>query len=182
MLKITQLSKGTEIHVSIYNHDNWYVPASDYWANREANNTRINPTVLSMNETISLLQGRNLGAHKIMCMGPENEIEVMYQALTSLYGNDLHVYRSKSTYIEIADKKISKKSAIQTLLDHTFSTINWQDIIAFGDNFNDMEMLTAVGMGVAVQNSKPEVLAIADDTTLSNKEHGVALSIEKHFQ
>ena len=44
-----------------------------------------------------------------------------------------------------------------------------------------MEMLEAVGMGVAVGNAKEEVLALADDITASNKEHGVALAVKKHF-
>jgi hydroxymethylpyrimidine pyrophosphatase-like HAD family hydrolase len=42
-----------------------------------------------------------------------------------------------------------------------------------------MEMLDAVGMGVAVGNARSEVLAIADFITSTNKEDGVAKAMEE---
>jgi hydroxymethylpyrimidine pyrophosphatase-like HAD family hydrolase len=114
-------------------------------------------------------------------MGPADEIAVLYDNLILHLNEDLHVYKSKDTYLEIASKKISKKSAIATLLEHVYGHLDWKDVIAFGDNYNDMEMLAAVGMGVAVGNAKEEVLAIANDVTATNKKHGVALSVAKHI-
>lgn len=181
VVKIAELSHGTEIHISIYNNDEWYVPAMDYWADREANNTKVKPSVQLLNDTIDLYKRSNKGAHKVMCMGPAEQIAVLYDALIEQLNDDLHVYKSKDTYLEIASKKISKKSAIQTLLEHKYRDLDWHHVIAYGDNYNDMEMLEAVGMGVAVGNAKAEVLAIANDVTATNKEHGVAFSIQKHF-
>ncbi|PCJ66720.1 MAG: haloacid dehalogenase [Bacteroidetes bacterium] len=179
--RIVELSKGTEVHISIYNNDDWYVPSMDYWATREMNNTKVTPTVSALPDTLNILKKENKGAHKVMCMGPAEEIAQMYDNLIASYGNDLHVYRSKDTYLEIANKSISKKSAIQSLLKHKYPSLDWKQIIAYGDNYNDMEMLEAVGMGVAVSNAKEEVLSLADDITASNKEDGVALSVAKYF-
>jgi Cof subfamily protein (haloacid dehalogenase superfamily) len=179
--KIVELSGGTEIHVSIYNNDEWYVPAMDYWADREASNTKVTPQVRSLTETLAEYSKTNKGAHKVMCMGPADDIAVLYDNLILHLNEDLHVYKSKDTYLEIASKKISKKSAIATLLEHVYGHLDWKDVIAFGDNYNDMEMLAAVGMGVAVGNAKEEVLAIANDVTATNKKHGVALSVAKHI-
>ena len=179
--KIVELSKNTEIHISIYHHDEWFVPAMDYWTNREANNTKVAPVVQSLEDTLFNYARTNKGAHKVMCMGPAEEIAVLYAGLIEDLNEDLHVYKSKDTYLEIASKKISKKSAIATLLAHKYKDLDWEHIIAFGDNYNDMEMLEAVGMGVAVGNAKEEVLALANYITASNKEHGVALAVKKHF-
>jgi Cof subfamily protein (haloacid dehalogenase superfamily) len=176
-----ELSEGTDIHVSIYNNDEWFVPAIDYWANREASNTKVTPQVRSLAETLAAYGKINRGAHKVMCMGSAEEIAVLYDSLIDQLNDDLHVYKSKDTYLEIASKKISKKSAIATLLQHKYPDLKWGNVIAFGDNYNDMEMLEAVGMGVAVGNAKKEVLAMADDVTATNKEHGVAHSIAKHL-
>lgn len=52
--------------------------------------------------------------------------------------------------------------------------ISLGDIVAFGDDINDMEMLKMCGTGVAVSNAVPEVQSIADNITLSNDEDGVA--------
>ena len=179
--KIAELSEGTEIHVSIYNNDEWYVPSMDYWATREANNTKVQPQVRNLADTLAEYGKTNKGAHKVMCMGPAEEIAVLYASLIEQLNDDLHVYKSKDTYLEIASKKISKKSAIATLLEKKYQGLQWDNIIAFGDNYNDMEMLEAVGMGVAVGNAKEEVLAMANDVTATNKEDGVALSIAKHI-
>ena len=51
------------------------------------------------------------------------------------------------------------------------------EVVAFGDNYNDIEMLKAVGLGVAVSNAKDEVLAIADSVTETNKHDGVAIAL-----
>jgi len=177
---IVSLSENTEVHVSVYHNDEWYVPGMDYWANREANNTKVQPQVRSLTDTLSDYSRTNKGAHKVMCMGPADEIATIYNTLIEKYDDHLHVYRSKDTYLEIASKQISKKSAIETLLNHSYSNLTWEQIIAFGDNYNDIEMLEAVGMGVAVGNAKDEVLAIANHVTSGNKENGVALAM-KHL-
>jgi Cof subfamily protein (haloacid dehalogenase superfamily) len=52
-------------------------------------------------------------------------------------------------------------------------------VIAFGDMPNDVPMLTWAGRAVAVANAHPEVLAVADEVTLSNDEDGVAVVLER---
>ena len=51
--------------------------------------------------------------------------------------------------------------------------------MAFGDGGNDLTMVEAAGVGVAMANACPEVLAAADYTTLSNDEDGVAAALRK---
>ena len=55
------------------------------------------------------------------------------------------------------------------------------DVVAFGDMPNDLEMLAWAGHGVAVANAHPDVLAVADEVTLSNDEDGVAVVLERLF-
>ena len=59
--------------------------------------------------------------------------------------------------------------------------ISLEDIAAFGDDFVDIEMLKACGIGVAVENAISEVKEIADYITDSNENDGVARFIEKTF-
>jgi hypothetical protein len=54
-------------------------------------------------------------------------------------------------------------------------------IISFGDNYNDMEMIQNVGLGIAMGNAVPELKQVADFVTLSNREDGVALALEALF-
>lgn len=57
--------------------------------------------------------------------------------------------------------------------------ISLNDIIAFDDDVNDVEMLQICGTGVAVSNAVMEVKNVADCITLSNDQDGVADWIEK---
>lgn len=171
----------TSIHLSLYYADEWYVPSMDFWAKREANNTKVKPTVKSNSAVLSQWKQEGKGAHKIMCMGDEAEIDKLYNLLEESFSNEIILYRSKSTYIEISHKSISKKIAIEVLLKNCYSKISMKNVIAFGDNYNDIEMLKAVGLGVAVANAKEEVLKVADKITDTNKNDGVAKVIKELF-
>ena len=67
------------------------------------------------------------------------------------------------------------------LLKKCYSKISLKNVVAFGDNYNDIEMLKAVGLGVAVANAKEEVLQIANKVTDTNKNDGVAKAIKELF-
>ncbi|MGY3795019.1 Cof-type HAD-IIB family hydrolase [Aquimarina sp. 433] len=178
--ELHNFNNENSFHISLYHNDDWFVPSMDFWANREAQNTKVNPVVKPTKEVIDNWKAENKGAHKIMCMGEEKYIDEAYHFLESNYSNSLHLYRSKPTYIEIAHKSISKLTAIELLLDTHFK-ISLSDAVAFGDNYNDIAMIKAVGTGVAVANAKPETLKIADVVTLSGKEDGVATYIKNHI-
>lgn len=90
---------------------------------------------------------------------------------------DVEITGALSNNIEVNAKGIHKGNALLKLgqLLH----INREEIMAFGDGKNDMKMLETVGIGVAMANSVPDVLAVADMVTSSNDEDGVAEVIER---
>lgn len=178
---IINLCAKTTIHLSLYHQDEWYVPAMDLWANMEARNTKIAPEVKSSKAVLTQWKNEGKGAHKIMCMGDETEIDVLYKWLRENHSNEIMLYRSKPTYIEISHHSVSKKTAIEVLLKDCYPTLSMKNIVAFGDNYNDIGMLKAVGLGVAVANAIDEVLQIADKVTDTNKNDGVAKVIQELF-
>ncbi|GAB3826500.1 Cof-type HAD-IIB family hydrolase [Pontibacter rugosus] len=178
---IIELTRGTDIHISLYEQDNWYAPQLDYWAKREQNNTKVTPTISPLDAVLDAWHSSEAGAHKIMCMGPADEIEALYQELIKNYAAQIHAYRSKDTYIEIAPSAISKATALELLLESQFN-IKLSEVMAFGDNYNDIDMLQAVGMGIAVGNAREEVKAVADKITLDSVDDGVAVAIEKYWK
>ena len=178
--QLCDFNKSENVHLSLYNHDDWFVPKADQWAEREENNTLVKAKMKSNEEVIQEWKKENKGPHKIMCMGDEAKITKLADFLFYHHKDQLHLYRSKSTYLEIADKRISKLTAIEKLLkEHFFLSL--EETIAFGDNYNDHEMLKAAGMGIAVGNSKAEILEIATEVTHHSHEDGVARSLQKLF-
>lgn len=167
-------------HLSLYNNTDWFVPEEDQWAKREENNTKVTPVVSPVAEVLKTWEPAGKGAHKIMAMGETPTIDKIEDFLFRNYKDQLHLYRSKETYLEIANKEVSKLTAIKLLLKSHFS-YSLEDTIAFGDNYNDYEMLKAVGMGIAVGNARAEILEIAKQVTHHGKEDGVAKSLQEIF-
>ncbi|MBW2960817.1 Cof-type HAD-IIB family hydrolase [Mesonia aestuariivivens] len=178
--ELAKFNETNQVHLSLYNADEWHVPAHDYWAKREERNTKVTPSIKHIHDVMDDWGKRDLGAHKIMCMGEENKIENMYQFLKDNYSNQLHVYRSKNTYIEIADKQISKLTAIKYLLKNHYN-LSIEETVAFGDNYNDVEMINGVGLGIAVANAREESKAVANKITDASIDDGVAKSLEELF-
>lgn len=176
---IISLTHGTGIHVSLYNEDNWYARVLDQWTERESRITKVNPQVTSFEEVLGGWKNKDTGAHKVMCMGAEQEILKLAFELNDRYTNEIHVYPSKSTYLEIAPRSISKASALELLLNKHYG-IDVSEAMAFGDNYNDMELIQKAGWGVAVGNARESVKAIAKEITLANIDDGVAVTIEKY--
>lgn len=53
------------------------------------------------------------------------------------------------------------------------------DVVAIGDDINDVEMVRCSGLGIAVDNALPEVKAVATWITADANDDGVALAIER---
>ncbi|NEV93590.1 HAD family phosphatase [Psychroflexus sp. YR1-1] len=169
------------LHLSLFNADDWFAPQADRWTSREINNTKVNPILKTNEDVLELWKTNKTGAHKIMCMGEAEHVSEFYDELAHAFPEDLHLYRSKETYIEIAPRQISKKSAIEFLIASEFD-FDLSEVMSFGDNHNDIEMLEACGLGLAVGNAKDEAKRAADEVIGHAKEDGVAKFMLRYFK
>lgn len=176
--EIYNLAEFHKIKLGLYHKNEWYVAVHTDRVRKEILYTRANPVFRDTHRTITDWDERGLGAHKIMLMGDKWASNAIFPHLVEQMGDQLHFYRSNDTLIEVAPKSVSKLSAITQLLP---SEKSLKSVIAFGDNYNDVEMLEKVGLGVAVGNARPEVIAAANHITLKNTEDGVALFIKQHL-
>ncbi|MFK5974704.1 MAG: Cof-type HAD-IIB family hydrolase [Flavobacteriaceae bacterium] len=176
--EIHRLTEAHSIKLGLYHKDEWYVEERTERVQKEIRYTQNTPVFRDTSKTIEDWEHRGIGAHKIMLMGNKSSTDAISPKLQKMFSTDLHLYRSNDTLIEIAPKSVSKLSAIKLLIDKEY-TLN--DVIAFGDNYNDIEMLKHTGCGVAVANGRDQVKAIADYITLPNTEDGVAHFIRQHI-
>jgi Cof subfamily protein (haloacid dehalogenase superfamily) len=82
-------------------------------------------------------------------------------------------------FLELLERSCSKGAALADLC--AVYGIDRSEVVAIGDNVNDLEMLEYAGLAVAMGNAPPEVQAVADWVTASNAEDGVALAIYRLF-
>lgn len=168
-------------NLSIYSHDHWFTDREDEWSLREINNTRVHPKYQPATESLSFLQYESLGIHKLMCMGAVAEIDEIIVFLKKDFADTVHFYRSKDTYVEITPKNIDKAKALEFLLAAEFD-FGLENVMSFGDNHNDVELLRRSGFGVAMANGTENIKAVADYVSnFTNKEDGVARAIEKNL-
>ena len=90
---------------------------------------------------------------------------------------ELVLTQSTRNNIEINHALAHKGEAMRRLAEAL--DFGLESCMAFGDGLNDLTMVRDAGLGVAMANAAPEVLAAAKFTTLSNDEDGVAASLEK---
>ena len=91
----------------------------------------------------------------------------------------IHITSSVKQLIEISHENATKATGIAFLCD--MLAIEENDIVAFGDADNDIEMLQLAGRGVAMGNASQSVKEIADAVTESNTEDGVAKECNRIF-
>ena len=86
-------------------------------------------------------------------------------------GDSLSIYRSAPFFIEVMAQGIDKAASLQALIERL--GIKQEEVISFGDGYNDLSMIEFAGMGVAMENAVDQVKQCADYITLSNDDEGI---------
>lgn len=86
--------------------------------------------------------------------------------------------KSLDTLFDVMTAGVSKAKGIEALQRHF--GIDREDVIAFGDNENDIDMVSYAGIGVAMSNAMEELKVAADFVTKSNDEEGLVYALD-HF-
>jgi hydroxymethylpyrimidine pyrophosphatase-like HAD family hydrolase len=82
--------------------------------------------------------------------------------------------------LEIVPKGVQKAMSVSVIADSL--NIDQKDVIAFGDEHNDLELLDYAGWGVAMSNGIDQLKNVANDvTTQTNDEDGLANYLEKYL-
>jgi Cof subfamily protein (haloacid dehalogenase superfamily) len=116
---------------------------------------------------------------KLVVMHPELSQVELYALVAQACGADATATISGLELVEISAAGITKAFALATLCEEL--AIEPAEVVAFGDMPNDLPVLEWAGLGVAVANAHPDVLAAADEVTASNDEDGVAIVLERLF-
>ena len=131
-----------------------------------------------VDELKAYLRERNRGVQKLQLFTPDDALRrQLFKDLTARFGT-LNVSTSMPCNIEINDAHANKGEAIASLA--VYLGLPMAATMAIGDGLNDRSMIQMTGLGVAMANACPEILALADEVTASCDEDGAALAIERH--
>ena len=90
---------------------------------------------------------------------------------------EIRVTASTGNNLELNSMAAHKGNALRRFAEYLGLTL--ANCAAFGDGLNDLTMVEAAGMGVAMANAAPDVKSAASRVTLSNDEDGVAVVVEE---
>ena len=114
--------------------------------------------------------------YKLYVRTPELTHAALQAAVRPLLGNDAEVSTSGAPFVEITAPGVDKAATLSRIAHDLM--VDAADVIAFGDNHNDLPMLRWAGLSVAMANAVPDVLALADRQADDHADHGVARMLE----
>lgn len=173
--RIAEYCSDVDLHASFYAGEDWHVWGDDPWTAREINNTGVVPRSMPSREYISSGRVDVNPPHKVMCMGEPALIDGIETILNA--EPEIVFYRSKDTYLEIANAACSKGLGVTAAAEEL--GYDKGDCYFFGDNYNDLSAFAVVGTSIAVANGKQAVLDAATVTTGRHHDDGVASYLEE---
>ncbi|SCK21950.1 hypothetical protein H181DRAFT_01603 [Streptomyces sp. WMMB 714] len=115
---------------------------------------------------------------KLLAYHPELEPDEFLALGREVAGAHAQFTRSsKSALLEISGRGVSKASTLAKCCAER--GVQPEEVVAFGDMPNDLEMLDWAGTSYAMANAHPQVLAATTHVTSSNEADGVAEVIER---
>lgn len=117
---------------------------------------------------------------KLMLISEPGNLESFGATFLQLSNGSTNLIRSEHTYLELTRKGVNKGSALQAALKHY--GLEQDEVISFGDNLNDLELLRSSGMGVAMENAHPELKEAADVVIGAHSTDAISRFIEEKLR
>jgi Cof subfamily protein (haloacid dehalogenase superfamily) len=94
------------------------------------------------------------------------------------FGTNIYVTSSNVDMVEMMNPDVNKANSLRTLADSL--GINMEQVMALGDGENDVDMIRAAGVGIAMGNGRESAKAAATEVAPTNDECGLAWAVEKY--
>ncbi len=119
------------------------------------------------------------GTIKMFFWAEPEFLQPIYEQLNARYGDRINLTFSLEKCLEVMHSSTNKGEAVKAVLKD--KGLQLAEAVAFGDGMNDVEMLSVVAKPVLMANSQKALRRALPDAelTLSSKEHGVAVMMNK---
>lgn len=122
----------------------------------------------------------NIVYNKVVTVCEEAFLDAQIQKIPDHLYQAFEVFKSREIILEVMPKGVHKAVGLRLLTDYL--ALDKGQVMAMGDEENDLTMLEWSGFGVAMANAVPKVKAVAKAvTTKTNEESGVAEAIHKYI-
>lgn len=163
---------GENIHINLYNDDVLYSETDCYEVQRYCNNLHTEYTVKKFGEV------KKDKINKLLAIDYSNPDRISrYEKELQDIFPDLYIVKSTPYFLEFSNPEASKKCAVEFL--QNYWALKKEEILTIGDQNNDIALLQAGGLKIAMGNATDELKEIADYITESVYEDGFVAAMEK---
>jgi Cof subfamily protein (haloacid dehalogenase superfamily) len=171
---IEQLNLSNRLSVHFHIQDNLYVSNLNDAAVEYLDGSGVEPIVVN-----DLRQLLNRPTTKVVVLGNDVHDIARLSAQLKNSHSRIHVRQYKSvTLLEAFDPAVNKRLAVSYLAEEMMA-LRPENVMAVGDDFNDLAMLRYAGIGVAMEQAPLAVRTFADWVTTTMEKDGVARAIER---
>lgn len=170
--KILDWAKSEKIHINLYNDDILYSEKECYEIKRYCGNLHTHYQIKPFSEI------KKDKVNKLLAIDYKNpeKIDRFERELPKIFP-ELYIVKSTPYFLEFSNKEASKFCAVKFL--QKYWNIDEKETLTIGDQNNDIALLKAGGIKIAMGNATEELKNIADYTTDSVFNDGFAAAMEK---
>ena len=170
--KILEWAKAENVHINLYNDDILYSESICPEVERYCNNLHTKFSVKNFNE----IKKNKINKLLAIDYNHPEKIDRFEKELPTVFP-DIYIVKSTPYFLEFSNKEASKSCAVRFL--QNYWNLNQDQILTIGDQNNDIALLKAGGIKVAMGNATSELKKIADYITDSVFEDGFVSAMEK---
>ncbi|WP_244244670.1 Cof-type HAD-IIB family hydrolase [Marinilactibacillus kalidii] len=175
VLEIYELSKTLNVPCNFIDLNTVYEPA--YPAGKDS----LYPSIMNILPFKPINTGslpENTAMNKLIFCWHQEELDQAISQIPETVHERYTIMKSRPNLLEILPKTVDKGKGLALLAEQL--DLDVSEIMAIGDQENDLAMIQYAGIGVAMDNATEEVKKHADVVTKSNDDHGVAYAIEQY--
>lgn len=161
-----------DVQVSCELMDRWYTDRMDQPYTTETGRL-FRPDVIAPLETFA-----DVPMTKLLLLGEPAMLTEIEPGLSMAFEEQATVVRTDPELLQIMDRRVSKATALKLVADHY--KVPMTEVMAIGDAPNDVGMLRAAGISVAMHNAHPMVKKVAQWIAPSNNDHGVHAALARY--
>ncbi|NJM48460.1 MAG: HAD family phosphatase [Alkalinema sp. RU_4_3] len=162
--------RADAISIHLYHNDDLYVRAIHPETQSYADRSEVTPVLVE--DLRGVLQN---APTKLLALSKDTDLidRCLIELKSRFAAHEMYLTTSVATFLEATHPQVNKGAAVKYLAEEVLG-LSADQVMAVGDNFNDVEMLAYAGIGVAMGNAPDGVKATANWVAPTVDQDGVA--------
>lgn len=174
-IKAINMCRKFNVDIMVYKNEILYFDAPTIRTDTYAKRNMVNTTIVN-----NLIEVASEPVSKVIIIGDNEELKkVENKVMSTNIKNEMTTFFSADILYEFNPIGIDKGTGLKELSE--ILNVNIKETIAIGDNYNDLSMIKAAGLGVCCINGEDGVKKFADYITITDNNEGAVAEVINKF-